>query len=159
MAFGAWTSRWQDAWKEVEAVNLPNFGIVLDTFQILGECWADPASESGMLYDADIRLQTCLDDLRTTFAGHLEQQALNRQKIFYIQLGDAERMTPPLTIEHSLFDSSLHANPRMAWNRSCRTMAYGGYLPLSPLLRVIFQDIGFDGVVSAEVMHAELKKG
>ncbi|GAC98504.1 4-hydroxyphenylpyruvate dioxygenase [Pseudozyma hubeiensis SY62] len=157
MAFGAWTSRWQDAWKEVEAVDLPNFGIVLDTFQILGECWADPASESGVLYDGELRLQKCLDDLRTTFAGHQAKQTLNRQKVFYIQIGDAERMTPPLTIDHALFDPTMHANSKMAWNRSCRNFAGEGYLPLLPLLRVIFEDIGFQGIVSAEVMNAELK--
>lgn len=157
MAFGAWTSRWQDAWKEVEAVNLPNFGIVLDTFQILGECWADPASESGTLYDGEIRLQNCLNDLRTTFAGHLAKQTANRQKVFYIQVGDAQRMTPPLTVDHPLFDPNMHANCKMAWNRSCRNFAGEGYLPLLPLLRVIFEDIGFNGIVSAEVMNAELK--
>ncbi|TKY88627.1 hypothetical protein EX895_002616 [Sporisorium graminicola] len=158
MAFGAWTSRWQDAWKEVEAVDMPNFGIVLDTFQILGECWADPASESGMLYDGEVRLQDCLHDLRTTFAGHLAKQTANRKKIFYVQLGDAKRMTPPLTVDHALFDPSMHANCKMAWNRSCRTFAFEGYLPLLPLLRVIFEDIGFDGIVSAELMNVELKQ-
>ncbi|PWN34752.1 xylose isomerase-like protein [Meira miltonrushii] len=153
MAFGAFTSRWQDAWEEVVAVDMPNFGIVLDTFQILGECWADPASPSGVLYDAEIRLQESLHDLRTTFAGHLEEQTKNRRKVFYVQVGDAERFPEPLNMENSLFDLSMHANIKMAWNRSCRTFACEGYLPLLPLLKVLFQDIRFEGMVSAELMN------
>lgn len=153
MAFGAFTSSWQDAWEEVVAVDMPNFGIVLDTFQILGECWADPTNPSGEFYDAEIRLQECLHDLRLTFAGHLEKQTKNREKIFYVQVGDAERFPAPLTTQNNLFDPSMHANLKMAWNRSCRTFACEGYLPLLPLLKVLFQDIKFEGVVSAELMN------
>lgn len=131
------------------------FGIVLDTFQILGECWADPSNSSGVFYDAEIRLQECLHDLRLTFAGHLPNQTKNREKIFYVQVGDAQRLPPPLTMQNNLFDPSMHANMKMAWNRSCRTFAYEGYLPLLPLLKVIFQDIRFEGLVSAELMNVD----
>jgi hypothetical protein len=46
---------WKDVWKIVQAVDRPNIGLCLDTFQTAGGEWGDPATSSGLIENAGSR--------------------------------------------------------------------------------------------------------
>ena len=144
-----------DTWeKSLEVANLvgrPNFGLCLDTFNIAGRVWGDPASPTGKTPNADADLKASLERL---------VRDCPLEKVFYIQVVDAERMESPLVGGHP-----FHAdgNPaRMMWSRNARTFMYetdrGAYLPAEDVARAIIEGLGYKGWVSMELFSRTMSE-
>ena len=146
ISWGTHIDTWEQTWEVVQRVNRPNFGLCLDIFHVAGRVWADPAVVGGVNQNADDAL-------------HLSLQRLVKQvlpsKIFYIQLGDAERLSEPLVPGHPLYDKDM--KPRMSWSRNARLFPFetdlGGYLPVETMCNAIFSDMRWTGWVSMEMFH------
>jgi 4-hydroxyphenylpyruvate dioxygenase len=144
LAWGAHLDLWQQVWRVVQRVNLPNVGTVLDTYQLIGRVYGDPTSPTGKQPNADSDLAASLQELATT-SGLLP-------KLFYIQLSDAERLDPPISPTHPFWDASQ--KPHMQWSRNARLFPFeedkGGYLPVMDFVKVVFDQVGYRGWVSME---------
>ncbi|KAI2790047.1 3-dehydroshikimate dehydratase [Penicillium oxalicum] len=150
LCWGDHVDTWEASWEIVRAVDRPNFGLCLDSFNIAGRVYADPSSPSGKTPNAVADLAASLDRLRT--AG------IDPEKIFYVQLVDGERLTAPLDENHPFHVTGQPA--RMSWSRNARLFPFeesrGGYLPVLDIARVFFDDIGFRGWVSLELFSRTL---
>lgn len=146
LAWGTYVNRWEDCWDIVSRVDMPNFGIILDTFNIAARVYADPASPSGMTPHAEAEMQASLQRMKDT---------IDPSKIFFVQLADAERLAMPLIEGHELHDASQPV--RMSWSRNCRLFygeaEQGAYLPIKEIARVIVRDLGYNGWISFELFH------
>lgn len=67
VAFAQHNPLWQDALRVVNAVNRPNFKMVIDSFHIHARIWGDNTTTSGVLPQGDQVLEKSLDDLVRTF--------------------------------------------------------------------------------------------
>ncbi|KAL2845716.1 xylose isomerase-like protein [Aspergillus pseudoustus] len=139
---------WEAAWAVVRAVDRPNFGLCLDTFNLAGRIYADPASPTGRTKTAEADLTASLQLLRDS----ARSGELDVSKIFYIQLVDGERLSSPLDSKHPFHVAGQPT--RMNWSRNARLFPCeedrGGYLPVLRIAEVFF-DIGFTGWVSLEL--------
>ncbi|KAI5199999.1 xylose isomerase-like protein [Aureobasidium subglaciale] len=149
LCWGTFVDTWDAAWEIVQRVDLPNFGMCLDTFNIAGRIWADPASPTGMVEDAEAALAASLARLVKT---------VDVNKVFYIQVVSAERVDPPLDEKHP-----YHADgqpSRMSWSRNARCFIYetdrGDYLPVERVARAIIEGLGYEGYVSMELFSRTL---
>jgi 4-hydroxyphenylpyruvate dioxygenase len=133
---------WESGWDIVSRVDRPNFGLCLDTFNIAGRVYADPASASGKTPNAD-------EDLRKSLAELVKK--VDVRKVFYIQVVDAEKMREPLVKGHAFYAENQPA--RMSWSRNARLFAgeEGGYLPVMDVTRAIIEGLGYRGWVSMEL--------
>ncbi|KAH7071856.1 xylose isomerase-like protein [Paraphoma chrysanthemicola] len=135
---------WEKSLVVANMVNRPNFGLCLDTFNIAGRVWGDPASPTGKTPNADADLKASLERLR---------RDMPLDKVFYIQVVDAERMESPLVSGHPFH---VDGNPpRMNWSRNARVYMYetdrGAYLPAEDVARAIIEGLGYKGWVSMEL--------
>jgi len=128
----------------VKAVDRPNVGLCLDTFQTAGGEWADPTTKSGMLEGEggreamEKRFRESLRDLSATIPA---------EKIYILQISDAYKPPQPLTPDPD--ESGLP--PRGRWSMNLRPMPFdGGYLPVVEVARAVLQT-GFRGWFSMEV--------
>ena len=48
LSFGTHINTWEQSWEVIQRVDRPNFGLCLDTFNIAGRIYADPASATGL---------------------------------------------------------------------------------------------------------------
>lgn len=146
ISWGTHIDTWEQAWDVVTRVNLPNFGLCLDTFHIAGRVWADPTSQNGLSPDSDYELERTLDKL---------VKEVDPKKIFYVQLSDAERLRSPLVRGHSFFQETM--KPRMAWSRNARLFAFesdrNAYLPVWRICNALFLEMKWEGWVSAEMFN------
>ena len=113
VAWGTHIDTWQGTWEAVKGVNKPNFGLCLDTYHIAARVWGDPTADSCKNPDGDAQLQRSLAQL---------VKEVDVNKIFYLQVGDAERLDQPLIAGHP-----FHTNvqlPRMSWSRNARLFAF-----------------------------------
>jgi 4-hydroxyphenylpyruvate dioxygenase len=121
----------------------------LDTFNIAGRVWADPASATGMVEDAENALNTSLAKL---------VKEVDVAKVFYIQVVDAERVEPPLDDKHPFHGEGQPA--RMSWSRNARCFIYetdrNAYLPAERVARAIIEGLGYEGYVSMELFSRTL---
>lgn len=149
ISWGTHIDTWEQAWDIITRVNLPNFGMCLDTFHIAGRVWADPASEQGLNPNADYELEKSLRRLVTE---------VDPKKIFYVQLSDAERLRSPLVRGHAFFQESM--KPRMSWSRNARLFPFedqrNAYLPIWRICYALFVEMKWEGWVSEEVFHKSL---
>ena len=149
VAWGKHIDTWDGTWDIMKAVNMPNFGLCLDTFHIAGRVWADPTAGSGKNADAP---ETLTDSLAKMVAE------LDVNRIFYVQVGDAGFLDVPLSENHPWFVQGQP--PRMTWSRNARLFAFeeskGGYLPVMDILQAIVVDLGYRGWLSAESFHRDL---
>ncbi|PIG87487.1 hypothetical protein AARAC_003879 [Aspergillus arachidicola] len=149
LAWGTFISTWEDLWEVVRRVDRPNFGCCLDTFNIAGRVWADPASASGKTPDADAALAASLQSL---------VQTVDVNKVFYVQVVDAERMQQPLIEGHPFYVEGQPA--RMSWSRNARLFLYeqerGGYLPVVQVAEAFLKHLGFEGWVSMELFSRSM---
>ena len=127
-------------------VDRPNVGVVLDAFHIAGYEYADPTLPGGVRPDGPERLTRSLAELVKEIPG---------DKVFYIQLVDAERLNIPLAPLGSEKGSLSpyyvkDQQPRMSWSRNCRLFPYeterGAYMPIEEICRA-FVETGFKGWV------------
>lgn len=143
---------WEASWEVVERVNRPNFGLCLDTFNIAGRVWGDPAAPDGKTRNADADLEASLQRLGST-VGLLE-------KVFFIQVVDAEKMSTPLVKGHPFH---VDGNPpRMNWSRNARAFMYeserGAYLPVEKVTRALIERLGYKGWVSMELFSRTMSE-
>lgn len=149
LAWGTYIDTWDKMWDVIERVDRPNFGCCLDTFNIAGRVWADPASPDGKTPNAEEDLRVSMEKLR---------RKIDIRKVFYVQVVDAERMTQPLIKGHPYYAEDQPA--RMSWSRNARLFVYetdqGGYLPVVEIAKVLLKDLKFDGWVSMELFSRTL---
>ncbi|KAF5568754.1 3-dehydroshikimate dehydratase [Fusarium napiforme] len=142
---------WEKSWEVAQKVDRPNFGLCLDTFNIAGRVWGDPASPTGKTPNADQDLKDSLDRL---------VKEVTLDKVFYIQVVDAERMETPLVKGHPFH---VDGNPaRMNWSRNARAYMYetdrGAYLPVEDIAKVLIRDMGYKGYVSMELFSRTMSE-
>lgn len=144
LAWGTYVDTWNSLWEIVTKVDRPNFGCCLDTFNVAGRVWADPASATGKTPNADEDLSHSLDQLVKT---------VDVQKVFYIQVVDAERLDSPLVEGHPYYVDEQPA--RMSWSRNARAFLYeydrGAYLPVVDIAKAFIHGLGYSGWVSMEL--------
>lgn len=113
---------WQHSWEVVKRANRPNVGLCLDTFQMCGRAYADPATEDGLDHtlkpDPESHLRQSLHELATTVPA---------DKIYYLQLSSACKMNPPVK-------ATEQQSTREVWSMSYRPMPFqphrNDYLPV-----------------------------
>lgn len=148
VAWGTYIDTWQGTWEVVKRVDKPNFGLCLDTFHIVARDWGDPTAPGCKRRDGDENLKQSMEEL---------VKEIDVNKVFYVQLGDAELLDQPLLQGHPFHnDEQL---PRMAWSRNARLFAWegqNGCLPLGPVVDAIFHGLKFKGYVSMETFSRHL---
>jgi len=149
LAWGTYSDTWEQSWKVVKAVDRSNFGICLDTFNMAGRIYADPAAPSGKTRDADTATKASIERL---------VREIDVSKIVFVQVVDAEKLAEPLVEGHEYYEASQPA--RMSWSRNCRLFYgeedRGAYLPVKAILKAILVDLRFEGWVSAEMFNRSL---
>jgi len=153
LCWGTYIDKWEQSWDIVQRVDRPNFGLCLDTFNILGRIYADPASSTGCTVDAEEAVQHCIRNLISSLKH-------NVHKIFLLQLVSAERLTTPMSPSHSFHRPGQPA--RMSWSRNCRLFygeaERGAYLPVKQVAEAIVKEIGYRGWVSAELFSRDMER-
>ncbi|POR35506.1 3-dehydroshikimate dehydratase [Tolypocladium paradoxum] len=149
LCWGTRVDTWEASWDVVQRVNRPNFGICLDTFNIAGRIYADPAAPSG-------RTQNCDEAVAASLSGLVS--SVDLRKVFLLQIADAERLARPLDSSHAFYNAEQP--PRMSWSRNARLFygesSLGGYLPAKPILNAIVHGLGYTGWLSFEVFNRAL---
>lgn len=154
LCFGTFFDTWDKAWAVVAAVDRPNFGMCLDTFNIAGGSWADPSREDGKIENADALFKASMREMA---------QTIDPKKIFYVQIVDAERLERKLDTTHEFHVDGQE--PRMSWSRNCRLFLCeeerGGYLPVLDVLHALCDPpekggLGYKGWVSFELFNRSL---
>ncbi|OTB02716.1 hypothetical protein M426DRAFT_61698 [Hypoxylon sp. CI-4A] len=149
LCWGTRCDHWEQSWDLVQAIDRPNFGLCLDTFNIAGRIFADPSSPTGCTPNCDQVVQESMARLLDT---------VDVQKVFYVQVVDAERLAEPLVEGHEYYD--VEQPPRMSWSRNCRLFYgekdRGAYLPVAEISQAIFQGLGFEGWVSMELFNRRM---
>lgn len=153
LCWGTYVDKWEVCWDIVRRVDRPNFGICLDTFNILGRIYADPAAESGRNEDAE---EVVTQSIRRL----VEQVGPHKDKIFFIQIVDAERLDAPLLPGHAFYNAEQPS--RMSWSRNCRLFygesERGAYLPVRDVCHALFEEIGYEGWVSMELFNRVMER-
>lgn len=152
LCWGTFNDTWEKAWAVVQAVDRENFGMCLDTFNIAGREWADPASPTGKVENADEVFRESMRRMVRT---------IDVKKVFYVQVVDAERLSSPLDESHPFHVKGQ--KPRMSWSRNSRLFICeeerGGYLPVVEVLKVICDEemgLGYKGWISMELFNRSL---
>ena len=140
LCWGTHIDLWNRAWDIVNEVDRPNFGTCLDTFNLAGRVYADPASPSGRNANAERDIQESIQKLRTR---------LDPSKVFYVEACDGERLDAPLVQGHPWYNPEQLA--RMSWSRNARLfpLEERGYLPVCEVLQAIC-DAGYQGYIAFE---------
>jgi 4-hydroxyphenylpyruvate dioxygenase len=143
LAWGTHIDRWDTAWSVVQEVDRPNFGTCIDTFNLAGRIFGDPASPSGLN-------STAYDDTRKSIAKLRTELPLALDKVFYVEVCDGERLDKPLVPGHEWYDPNQPA--RMSWSRNARLFPFEtpGYLPAVEILEAVC-DAGYTGHISFEL--------
>ncbi|KAA8645291.1 hypothetical protein EYZ11_003670 [Aspergillus tanneri] len=113
LSWGTHVDTWEKCCDIVTRVDRPNFGICLDAFNLAGRVSADPGAGSGMAVDALAAMKTSLERLGST---------INIQKLFWVQVVDAEKMDHPLEPNSPYYVAGQPS--RMSCSRNCR-LFYG----------------------------------
>ncbi|OQD60473.1 hypothetical protein PENPOL_c023G09212 [Penicillium polonicum] len=133
---------WKEVWKIVSAIDRPNVGLCLDTFQTAGSEWADPTTGSGLIEEVPY------DVLQKNFSTSMDELArtVPPEKIYLLQISDAYKVSPPLKNE-----TIEGLRPRGRWSHDYRPMPYdGGYLPIEDVAKAVLKT-GFRGWFSMEI--------
>ncbi|KAI0099996.1 xylose isomerase-like TIM barrel [Hypoxylon sp. NC0597] len=149
LCWGTRCNLWEQSWDVVQAVDRPNFGLCLDTFNIAGGIYADPCSPTGRAPNCERRVRESIARLVAT---------VDISKVFYVQVVDAEQLAEPLIRGHKFYNEEQPA--KMSWSRNCRLFYgekdRGAYLPITEISRAIFQELGFEGWVSMELFSRRM---
>lgn len=149
LCWGTRVDLWEDSWNIVCRVNRPNFGLCVDTFNLAGRIYADPSDPSGCTPDCDQVVRKSLELLIASVPA---------ERIFLLQVADAERLSQPINPSHALYNAEQP--PRMSWSRNARLFygesSHGGYLPVYSVLDAVIHKVGFKGWVSFEVFNRRL---
>ena len=149
VAWGTHIDTWKGTWDIVKCVNRPNFGLCLDTFHIVAREWGDPTAPGCKRTDGIENLKRSMEELG---------REVDVNKVFYVQIGDAELLDEPLVKGHPFYNEQQL--PRMSWSRNARLFPWEengkGCLPLQPVIDAIFKTLGFKGYVSMETFSRHL---
>ncbi len=144
LSWGTYVRTWEHVWNIVAKVDRPNFGLALDTFHITGGEWGDLSSPDGKIKNADEVLKKSLQKMK---------KIIDVKKVFYVQVGDAERLKNPLTSEHPFYVDGQP--PGMSWSRNARLFLFEklGYLPFLDVVKAITEEdgLGYEGWISLEL--------
>jgi sugar phosphate isomerase/epimerase len=141
-----WSSHapdWRSCWQIVQAIDRPNIGMCLDTFQTAGGEWADPITSSGLIETVP------REELEKRFHESLVAMGdtIPKEKIYLLQISDAYKVPKPLDPKPD--ESGLR--PRGRWSHDFRPLPYnGGYLPVVEVAKAVLRT-GFRGWFSYEV--------
>ncbi|KAF1810064.1 3-dehydroshikimate dehydratase [Eremomyces bilateralis CBS 781.70] len=142
--WATFATNWRDVYDLVVAVDRPNIGLCLDTFQSSGGEWGDPTTASGHREDVPKH------ELEDRFQDSMQQlgATLPKEKIYLLQVSDAYK--PPQPLDASLDGSGLR--PRGRWSGAFRPMPgkQGGYLPVLEVAKAV-KRTGFRGWFSIEI--------
>lgn len=150
----SWAQRntWASSWEVVRAANRHNVGLILDSFNLLAVEFADPYNPEGhgRIYST---LKESIDILRMSLASLVA--TVPGDRIFFVQLGDAELMDP-----HTFHPPTDPDTPvLLPWSRKHRLYPMetekGAYLPVDLTLAAILAT-GYQGPISLEVFAASL---
>ncbi|ROW04718.1 hypothetical protein VMCG_04856 [Cytospora schulzeri] len=151
LCWGTRADLWETSWEIVRRVDRDNFGLCLDSFNIAGRIYADPTAETGKNDDADEAVRVSMEKL-------VKELGPNINKVFYVQVVDAERLSSPLVEGHVFYNAEQPA--RMSWSRNCRLFygegEYGAYLPIWKIAETFFHELGFQGWVSLELFNRRM---
>lgn len=151
LAWSTHVADWEESLRIVQLVDRPNLGLCLDTFHVLSRLWADPRAHSGQELGATLLCET----LYNAFVI-----AVRKKKIIYIQLSDAEKLSPPLLPGHPAYNEEWDG-PH-SWCNYGRLFPLesdkGAYLPVEEISRAWLVDSGWTGWVSMEIFHRDLKE-
>ena len=148
LCWGTHISTWDAAYAIVQAVNRPNFGTCIDTFNLAGRVYGDPASTSGKTPTAESDMATSLAKLRK----------IDVSKIFYVEVVDAERLPSALVEGHPWHKSEQ--SPRMSWSRNARLFPFekNAYLPILDIVKVLTEELGYTGYISFELFNRSMSE-
>jgi len=124
---------WKGVWEVVKAVDRPNVGLCLDTFQTAGGEWADPTTQSGL-----IESEGSKEELEAKFKKSMEELArtVPKEKIYLLQISDAYKPKTPIANKED--ESGLR--PRGQWSHDFRPVPFnGGYLPVVDVAKAVLQ--------------------
>jgi len=149
LCWSTYFDTWEKVWELVENVDRENFGVCLDTFNIAGRVYADPASPNGLTPNGP-------EDLKLSLVNMVKK--VDIKKVFYIQVVDAEKMRNPLVEGHAFYSEGQPA--RMSWSRNARLFAgeEGGYLPVMDVTKAIIEGLGYKGWVSMELFSRTMNE-
>jgi 4-hydroxyphenylpyruvate dioxygenase len=150
----SWAQRntWSSSWEVVRAANRPNVGLIVDSFNLLAVEFADPynAAGHGRIYST---IEESLDVLCSSLAALVA--TVPGDKIFFFQVGDAERIDP----KSFLPPSDPEVPPLLPWSRGHRLYPFerekGGYMP-TELVAAAVLATGYKGPMSLEVFNHSL---
>lgn len=151
-AWGDHVYLWEQAWDLVRAVDRPNLGLALDTFNMACAAYADPCTPSGALSDS-------LTTAAMTLGSSLRRLArdVDFSRVFAVQVADGERLSTPLTETHPFHVAGRPA--RMSWSHNARLFPYepyrGGYLPILDIVRCLVA-LGWRGPLAFDVSSRTL---
>ncbi|KAL2109787.1 hypothetical protein VUR80DRAFT_2021 [Thermomyces stellatus] len=149
LCWGTRINVWERSWEMVKRVDRPNFGLCLDTFNILGGIYADPASPTGKTPRAE---QAVAESIQRLLDG------VDVERVFLVQIGDGARLSEPLVPGHFLYNESQPT--RMSWSRHARLFYgeqdLGAYLPVREVMAAILGRMGYRGWVSHEIFNHRL---
>jgi len=95
--WSSYAPTWDHAWDVVKNINKPNVGLCLDTFQIAGSEWADPTTASGISEISGLNSEWLKTQSNKSLKTLVEE--VPKDKIFFLQISDAYRMSLPLKSE------------------------------------------------------------
>lgn len=150
MSWGICYSTWESALRLANLVDRQNFGVCLDTFHVATRIWGCPLAPSGKYLNADLELSNSLRRFVDEFP---------LEKLFYVQLSDAELLDPPLSTSHPWHLQGEAAE--FTWSKHARPFPLevdmGGYLPIVDILKAWLVDKGFSGWISFESFDRRMK--
>lgn len=148
LCWGTHINTWDAAYDIVLAVNRPNFGTCVDTFNLAGRVYGDPASSTGKTPNAGADMAASLAKLRN----------VDVEKIFYLEVVDAERLSTPLVEGHPWYAPDQEA--RMSWSRNARLFPFekNSYLPILDIVKVVTQELGYEGYISFELFNRSMNE-
>lgn len=151
LAWGLHVALWEDSLRVVNLVNRDNVGLCLDTYHILARIWADARSPSGRVPGGDLALKASIERFLKECPA---------EKIYYLQLSDAEKQDSPILPGHPAFD--INKDPTETWCFHGRLFPYqtdmGAYFPLRDIIQAWLQAKGWSGYCSMEIFHRDMKE-
>ena len=150
LGWGTHVADWEESLRIVKLVERANFGLCLDTYHVLARLWADPSCEDGLRPGGTAAVNASIKRF-------LDQCPVDR--VFYVQLSDAERCRPPLIPGHPAYSPSKES--RHAWCTWGRLFpgeeCEGAYLPMGMICRAMLVSKGWRGFVSLEIFRRKMK--
>ncbi|KAF2259257.1 xylose isomerase-like protein [Lojkania enalia] len=143
--------KWEFCWDVIKKVGKDNFGMCLDIVHIAGRLFADPAAPSGLVPDG-------IKAVELSMHRFVKRMKAHREKIFYVQFGNARRPDEPIVPGSSDYDAN--ERPRTIWSHNYRLFygeeARGAYLPMKDIAEAVFNCVHFEGWVSAELFNRRM---